>query len=147
MRLEGWKELPAVDSLADYSDVAVVMQGPLDIRDNFTFETLRIYKYFFPGIKLFLSTWTDTSTRTLDRISTLGVKIVLSEPMENPPMGNLSRQIETTLKGIRAAEASDAKFVLKVRTDQRLYSNLAIDYLQSVIKIFPARRHVGLVKG
>jgi hypothetical protein len=67
--------------------------------------------------------------------------------MENPPMGNLSRQIETSLKGIRAAEACDAKFVLKVRTDQRLYSNLAIDYLRSVIKIFPARRHLGSVKG
>ena len=147
MRLEGWKELPAVDSLADYRDVAIVMQGPLDTRNNFTLETLRLYKHFFPGVKLFLSTWTDSSNRTLDRISTLGVQIVLSEPMENPPLGNLSRQIETTLKGIRAAEASDAKFVLKVRTDQRLYSNLAIDYLRSVIKIFPARCHPGSVKG
>jgi hypothetical protein len=62
-------------------------------------------------------------------------------------MGNLSRQIQTTLQGIEAAQASEAKYVLKVRTDQRLYSNLAIDYLQSVLTIFPAESHVGQVKG
>ena len=66
-KLEDWRKLPVVSSKADYSDVAIVMQGVVDRQDEFTFETLRIYQYFFPGAILILSTWSDTDSRMLDR--------------------------------------------------------------------------------
>ena len=136
-KLEDWRKLPVVSSKADYSDVAIVMQGVVDRQDEFTFETLRIYQYFFPGAILILSTWSDTDSRMLDRARSLGVQVVVSEPIINPARGNFSRQVETSIQGIHVAKSSGAKFVLKVRTDQRLYSHLSLDGLLSLVMLFP----------
>lgn len=146
-KLEGWKRLPVIDANSDYSHVAIVMQGVLDREGQFAFETLRIYKYFFPGAILIVSTWSNTDRKILDRISALGVQVVVSDPLLNPARGNFSRQVETSIQGIHAARSTGAKFVLKVRADQRLYSHLSLHNLYAVMKLFPAKSSDGSLKG
>lgn len=145
--LEHWPTPPVVEPKYDYSNVAIVMQGVLDTREKFSFETLKMYRSFFPGVKLIVSTWTDADKNAIDEIASLGVEVLAHEPMIDPPRGNFSRQLETTNRGIEAARLYGADFVLKVRADQRLYSPLSIPYLLATLKLFPALLNDGCARG
>ncbi len=41
----------------DYSNFAIAMQGPLLLKNNFTLETLKLYKKYFQNALIILSTW------------------------------------------------------------------------------------------
>jgi hypothetical protein len=114
------------------------MQGVLDTREKFSFETLKMYKAFFPGVKLILSTWADSNVGALHDIGSLGVEVLLSDILTDPPRGNFSRQLQTTNLGIRSAKHNGAEFVLKTRADQRMYSPLSLPYLISTLRLFPS---------
>jgi hypothetical protein len=136
-KLEDWERLPILDKNADYSRVAIVMQGVVEAKNSFTLQTLRLYKYFYPGAILILSTWSDISPHRLIPLKNLGVRVVLSDPMESSLRGNFSRQVQTSLKGIDDADSQSADYVLKVRTDQCLYAQTSIKHLRSLMKLFP----------
>lgn len=122
-----------------HKDVAIVMQGPVKERRKFTLETLAWYKKAFPGAQLILSTWNGQDPAVHRACAELGVTLITSEPMSGGQTRNLWRQVTTTLAGINAAKKLGVTFVLKVRTDQRIYSAEALDYMKAVIHFHPPK--------
>lgn len=127
-----WSE-PAISG----SRSAVVLQGPIYAPDNFTLETLRLYARTMPGTQLILSTWDDTDAALLAPIRDLGVTVVLNEKPAFAGPFNVNMQIASASSGVRRAVADGAEWVMKTRTDQRLYAPDAINFLIALAQAFP----------
>lgn len=118
--------------------MAIVMQGPLPVADNFTYETFAIYRRHMPDVHLILSTWADTPEQHLAPMRDLGVELVLCEKPENPGLFNINMQLVSAGAGIRKAVENGALWVMKTRVDQRLYNPNVMAELATMAKTFPA---------
>ena len=56
------------DSLNIYPKVAIIIQGPLLKKNNFTIETVKLYKKIFSNYLIILSTWEDEDQEYLSEI-------------------------------------------------------------------------------
>ena len=126
--------------------VAVVMQGPPFAQHDFTLETLRLYARNMPGCQLILSTWNDTDAQFLAAVRDIGVTVVLSAKPEFPGLFNINMQLVSAGAGVRRAIEDGAEWVLKTRTDQRLYEPDVLTFLVALVQAFPvagetAQRH------
>lgn len=119
--------------------MAIVMQGPVATQDDFSLETLKLYRQHVPHCRLILSTWNDTSEAVLSPIAALGVEIVLCEKPAHPGFFNVNMQITSASNGVRRAVDGGAEWVLKTRTDQRLYSPDVMNFLIAAARAFPVR--------
>lgn len=120
-----------------FEKFAIVMQGPLLERDAFTEESLKIYKQHFPGAVLILSTWHGVPKVTLKRVEDSGVRVVLNEKPKYFGESSINLQIVSSINGIRLARALGVEYVIKTRTDQRMYAPDILTYLRNLIDIFP----------
>lgn len=131
-RIGTWREPALPDERA-----AIVMQGPIAAEDDFTLETLKLYRQHMPEGRLILSTWNDTPEAALAPIAALGVEIVLSEKPAYPGLFNVNMQITSAGNGVRRAVEGGAEWVLKTRTDQRLYAPDVMSFLVATARTFP----------
>jgi len=122
-------------SLIDEKNIAIIIQGKILEEDNFTYETVKLYINYFPNTKIILSTWPNILG--YDKYLALGIKVIANELPLSPGVANVNYQIASTASGIQCAKEMGSTYVLKTRTDQRIYSNLLFDYLLSLIKVFP----------
>ena len=125
-----------VSNVSD-ENIAIVMQGPLITKDNFTLETLKLYLKFFPSCHIFLSTWETEEPLLLKLIEDLGIKVILNKKPSYSGLSNINFQIISTSQGIIEAKNWNCKYVLKTRTDQRIYSKNSINLCYLAIKKFP----------
>lgn len=117
--------------------MAIVMQGPIVTQDDFTAETLRIYRRNMPGVRLVLSTWNDTPEADLAPIRAEGVTVVLSEKPGVPGLFNINMQLVSAGAGIVRAHEDGAFWIMKTRTDQRLYRPNVMGFLAAMARKFP----------
>jgi tetratricopeptide (TPR) repeat protein len=113
--------------ISDYlpkEKIAIVIQGPLLTFENFTLETVKLYKRIFPFCKLIVSTWADEDSVLIDMIRVVGAEIVLNEKPGLAGFMNINMQIRSALNGIKQAQQTDSIYVLKTRTDYRIYNPL-----------------------
>lgn len=122
--------------LESKSRFAIVMQGPIILDSNFTVETLKLYRHNFPGAILILSTW-FASDDFIKKLEGYDINIIENQQPENPGISNVNLQIVTTRAGVLAARDLGAQFVLKTRTDQRVYHPSLEAYLFNLVKTFP----------
>lgn len=114
-----WRFLPRFH----IDDVAIVMQGPFAKDNDFTLETLIRYRYIYPEVVIILSTWEGE----VDELTAwkLGIfKIILLENKMPKDTGfvNVKLQLTSSRVGIqKAKEIGKTKYVIKTRTDQRLF--------------------------
>jgi WavE lipopolysaccharide synthesis len=101
-----------------HQDYAIVMQGPL-AKDNFTYETLKLYRHVYPNATLILSTWVRQDTVQIAEIKKMGVVVLENIPPQYKGISNVNLQITSTKSGIEYAKNKGCKYVLKTRTDQR----------------------------
>lgn len=127
------------DLLADSEPMAIVMQGPLPVPDDFTRETFAIYRRHMPDVRLILSTWDDTPEEHLAPLRELGVELVLNPKPARPGLFNVNMQLASAGAGMRKAVEGGAVWVLKTRVDQRLYNPNAMAELAAMARTFPAR--------
>lgn len=113
----------------DFSDTAIVLQGPVIGKDRFTEDTVRLYKQYYNNVTVIVSTWSDTDQSALDRLRALGAHVVLSGYPDTNGVGNVNYQLTTSLAGVRKAGELGVRFVLKARTDQRFYNPCALSIL------------------
>lgn len=118
--------------------MAIVMQGPLPVPDNFTYETFAIYRQHMPDVQLILSTWADTPDEHLDPLRALGVDLVLIEKPQDPGLFNINMQLASAGAGIQRAVDDGAVWVMKTRVDQRLYNPNIMAELAMMAKTLPA---------
>lgn len=116
---------------------AIVIQGPIWSADDFSVETVRIYRRHMPDCKIVLSTWKDTPRQDLDRMAKEGVDIVLNDKPAIPGPLNVNMQIVSSSGGMRRAAELGVEWVIKSRTDQRLYQPTIMSSLISMAQLFP----------
>jgi hypothetical protein len=119
--------------------LAIIIQGPLNLKDDFTLETVRLYKKIFQGAHIILSTWSDEPSHMLKMIESEGVELVLSERPEDFGIYNINLQIVSAASGIRRAKELGYRYSIKTRTDQRIYRYDLFDYFESLMTQFPLK--------
>jgi hypothetical protein len=115
---------------------AIVMQGPLIVDSNFTIETIKLYRRNFPDAILILSTW-SVSADMIEALKKHDVHVVQNQRPTNTGISNINLQIITSGAGVVAARELGAQFVLKTRTDQRIYHPSLETYLFNILKYYP----------
>lgn len=116
-------------------EFAIILQGLVEMRDEFTFETIKLYKKLFPGSIIIVSTWDYTDLSLIHKMESWGCEVVLNKDIPICGLDNVNYQICTTLAGLRRAKELGAKFALKNRSDLRIYREFAFEYLKSLVEI------------
>ncbi len=125
------------ETTKDYSECAIAIQGPVVLANRFTMETLLLYKKYFPGALLILSVWEDEDPTTLAEARTAGIDVVLSKNLPHGGPININRQITTSRAGVEHARERGGTYILKTRSDQRMYSPALLSYLLHLLTCFP----------
>ena len=120
-------------------DIAIVSQGPIDYKNDFTIETMYFYRKIYPDIILIVSTWQgDVSDEFRWRAESIGVQIVEGEKISETGYFNHYLQIRSSRNGVeRAAENPKVRYILKTRNDQRFNHPDFIRYLRNLLKQYP----------
>ncbi|MBI5078283.1 MAG: hypothetical protein HZB11_02905 [Candidatus Yonathbacteria bacterium] len=121
-------------------NTAIVMHGQIITKNNFTLETASLYKKNFPNTILILSTWLNEDKKTIQKIRQVGWTVVQNEKPSYSGYYNINYQLTSSSNGIQAAKKSGAEYVLKTRTDQRIYNPNAIRLLHSFSKLYPPNK-------
>ncbi len=133
------------DKLVNYPKCYIVIQGPIIIEKDFTLETIKIYKKLYPKTKIILSTWKDTDTKYLKKIQSAlkiekgNIYLILNKSPDYPGISNINLQTTSAYNGIKKAKELGAEYVVKTRTDQRMYGINNIEFLYNLIKCFPVK--------
>lgn len=122
--------------------LAIIIQGPLITKDEFTLETIKLYIKLFPNAIIILSTWIDEKQNLISRFDSLGICILLNKKPDYAGFSNINLQIISTLSGINKAKELDVEYVIKTRTDQRIYSPNVLSFLFNIINVFPLNSSV-----
>ena len=118
-------------------ELAIVIQGPIDSRSDFTNETLKLYKILFPNAILIVSTWSKTPQHQIDIIKENGCYVILNEEFASPGFCNINYQLCTTMAGLRLAKEKGAEYCMKIRTDMRINRDFCFEYLKSILRLLP----------
>ena len=124
--------------LESLPSTAILVQGPVVSASDFTLETLRWYRLAFPETHVIYSTWDSLTQEVRQRVSDLGVDLVLSARPQDPGPANINLQVVSVGEGLVRARTIGAQFVLRTRADQRMYSPSALSLLHSMYRQFPA---------
>jgi len=116
---------------------SIVIQGPLLTKNDFTFETLKLYSGLVKPSRIILSTWENEDHAAIRQIEDLGVTVIRNKQPEFNGNQNINLQIVSTLAGLAKAKESGANRVLKTRTDQRIYSTSALLLFDNLLTVFP----------
>jgi hypothetical protein len=117
--------------------VAVVLQGPLLRADDFTLETVRLYRRTFAGCPLIVSTWEGEDAATVALLRDAGAEVLLNGTPAFAGFKNTNLQLASALAGVERAKGCGADFVLKTRTDVRMYAPNIPAFLLGVWEAFP----------
>lgn len=117
------------------NEYAIVMQGP--VLDDFTAETVRIYRKIFPKAYIIVSTWKSTDAKLSEELKALADEVILSEPPETSGVGNINYQTKSSYAGIKRAYELGIPYAMKTRVDQRIYNPMIFEYMKSMLEAFP----------
>lgn len=134
--LESYSELRYIG----HNDVAILMTGVWDKKNDFSINTLKYYRLIYPDIKIFLSTWEGYLSETERKeLSSLDVVIIENkDAYHSLDKGHMANQIMSGRFGIEEIKKLDVKYVLKTRTDVRFDKPDFIDYLKKMVVQFPS---------
>ncbi len=125
------------DPLKSTSKTAIVLEGRLIAEQNFTIETVRVYKKHFPSTIIIVSTDIGSDPTIISELKAEGVKVIENEKPSIAGIGNINFQLVPTLSGLEAAKLAGAEFVYKTRCDQRMYGVNINEFLLNLIHAFP----------
>ena len=134
------------DTLISEPKTAIVIQGGLAEQHDFTLETIRLYKKHFPSAILILSTWKGERAEYIERIRKENIEIIQSVKPSFLGYMNVNLQITSSKVGMERAKSLGAQYALKTRTDQRMYSPVALEFLRNILKAFPLTKTNGVQK-
>lgn len=118
----------------NFEDTAIVIQGPLTLKDDFTVNTIKLYKQYYTNINIIVSTWIDSDKDAIEILKKLNVSVVLNEYPEFSGYGNINYQLITSYSGVKKAKELGVKYILKTRTDQRFYNPCALSILRGIYR-------------
>lgn len=130
-------EVSNIKSKTNYSQFAIVLQGLIETNYDFTYQSVLYYQKLYPGVHIIISTWEYIDKRVINRFKAVGCEIVLSKEIQVCGTGNVNYQICTSLAGIKRAKELGALYVLKNRSDLRLFRFGALNFMKSLISNYP----------
>lgn len=139
-------KVPFISNIVDfrYEDYGIVIQGPIEMAGDFTFNTINYYLKQFPGIKVVLSTWNHKKLNRFERIENL---IILNNSMLSTNLDNdldfstnMNYQILSTYNGLAVLKGEGVRFAIKTRTDVRLYDAKLFVNLSNLSIVFDGDR-------
>lgn len=134
------------DELVDTPGCAIVLQGPIVKKYDFTLETIRMYGKVYPGLTVIVSTWEDEDPASLDLVRQAGARVVLNAKPEYFGTWNINLQIVSARSGIVHAKELGIPYTIKSRTDQRMYERNILETLHNLVSYFPPAQWSGLRK-
>jgi len=117
---------------------AIVLQGPIKKEDDFTYESVKLYRLLYPECKIILSTW-ESEEEQKDRFEELGAIVLLNTPPEKPGFANCAYQTVSSIEGIRKAKELGCERVCKTRTDQRFHLPNLFFFMEKLLEQFPIK--------
>ena len=117
---------------------AIVLQGPIKNEDDFTYESVKLYKLLYPECEVILSTWKSEENQK-DKFEELGAIVLLNEPPKKPGYANCAYQALSSIEGIRKARELGCERVCKARTDQRFHTPNLFFYMEKLLEQFPLK--------
>ena len=128
------------DNFYSFSDIAIIIQGSIIKKDDFTLESIKLYKKIFTKSKMILSTWDDEDSYYIEKIRYEGIVVILNKKPINSGLLNINYQIISSYSGIQKAHELNCLYTLKTRTDQRIYAPNSEAILLSILKSFPLKQ-------
>lgn len=117
---------------------AIVMQGPLVRKDDFTLETVKTYERIYPGVSIIISTWKTEDAEYIERIKReTSCLVILNEYPQFSGFLNGNYQMVSTVNGIKAAKEKGKEFVFKTRCDYRFYKKGLLEFMHSMLLSYP----------
>lgn len=136
-------EVKSVDKYKDINrKIAIVIQGQVIYAEDFTYNTIRLYKKIFKGSKVILSTWKDEDEKAeFGKIKSILDKdeLVLNDKPSHPGILNVNYQIISSNAGFARAKELGIEYALKTRTDFRIYAEDSLAFLYVRTMQFPAK--------
>jgi WavE lipopolysaccharide synthesis len=126
-RLANVSKLIAKHQKFPSESIAILVQGPVIKRGNFTYKAISYYQKLYPKSRIILSTWINESDEVLSVFRDLGIEVVLSKDVYKPGHMNINRQIVSTRAGLEICNS--VEYVLKTRTDVILRSPSFLEFL------------------
>ena len=127
-----------VDQFASgLSSFAIVVQGKIREADSFEIESIYIYRKLFPQATIIVSTWVDSPADLVEKLRAAGVHVLLNDYPSYAGFGNFNLQMKTSREGLLLAKNLGFRFAIKVRSDQRITSIHAIDYMRAYLQKAP----------
>lgn len=126
------------DTLKTCPKVAIIIQGPLLQKDKFTLNTVRLYKKIFKDYRLILSTWEAEDADCIRELRNENIEVILNKKPAYPGIANINFQIASTFSAVKRAEEQGVDYILKTRTDTRLYNQNSIEFLVNLLRVFPS---------
>lgn len=135
------KRASRVKILRDFAELSekcsIIIQGAIKEENDFTIETVKQYRKYYPDLPIIISTWNNTSNNVVDDLKLAGAEVVLSKKPELTGLGNVNFQRISTLAGCKRARELGCGFALKTRTDQRIYKPFFLEYFMTLIDQYP----------
>lgn len=117
---------------------AIILQGPILKKNNFTIESAEICRKIFPEAIVIISTWDTMENREhLKRCRELGIEMVLSTPPAEGGPFNINFQIVSTRNGLFRARELKASYAVKMRSDERILNPDSLEFLIRLVQTFP----------
>lgn len=116
---------------------AIMLQGPIVYKRNFTVETVKLYAKRYPECKIIVSTWKEE--KEINELEKIENVYVCFSDKPVPGRGNVNMQKVSTLAGIKKAKELGCKYFLKTRTDQRIYGSEIISFCIKLLAFFPIK--------
>lgn len=91
----------------------------------------------YPRVPIVLSTWEDERERLNDYLKNENVEIVYNSKPKCAGAGNINLQLISSKNGVKRACEIDSEYILKTRTDQRIYRDDFLEFFINILKIFP----------
>ena len=113
--------------------VAIIIQGAIKHEDDFTLESVKLYRKLYPNSFVIISTWSEEPHEYLRKIEALEAKVIQNEKPLNPGHGSINYQLKTTKAAIDLAVEKGCEYILKTRTDQRIYGEGNLSYLMQIL--------------
>jgi len=125
------------DVEAQLGKVCFVLQGPIAEENDFTVQTVALYRKIFPTVLLIVSTWKDASQSVVERLRAHGALVFQSEKPIDPGPGNINLQIISTRTGLEIAKTQRIDYILKTRTDIRIHASDFLIHACDLLELFP----------
>jgi hypothetical protein len=121
----------------DFSDVAIILQGPITRDSSFLLRSVQHYLSLYPNLTIVVSSWRDScfedfinACEFLPIDQRRRLHFLSNEKPVNHGIANVNLQIVSTLNALKLIEQLGKRFTIKSRVDQVLSCHLSISILK-----------------